>query len=180
MANKFDNLLRSTAVNLASQALKADDWFQDSVRNISRKSIADSVFKKDSIPRVGNMYMFVYDPKYKKTLPVYDIYPLVFPIEVYSEGFLGINLHYLPPLARIGLLRALDDTKNNNKYDESTRLVVSYRLLKAYSTRFAGVENCIKRYLFGHVRSSFNYVQPTDWEKVALLPLQRFVGRQPY
>ena len=47
---------------------------------------------------VGKMYMFFYDAKYKDTLPFFDIFPLVFPIEFYSEGFLGINLHYLPPV----------------------------------------------------------------------------------
>lgn len=180
MPNKFDDLLRSTALNLASQSLKADDWFQDSVRNINRKPDPSKLFKETGLPKIGNMYMFVYDPKFKKTLPVYDTYPLVFPIEMYTDGFLGINLHYLPPLARISLMRALEDTKNNNKYNESTRLVVSYRILKGYSSRFVGVESCIKRYLYGHVRSNFNYVQPTDWQKVAMLPLQRFVGKAPY
>lgn len=180
MKNKYDELIRSNALNIASQALKADDWFQDSVRNIAVKSISKNPFKQTDLPQIGSMYLYRYDPKHKKTLPVYDVYPLTFPIEMYSDGFLGINLHYLPPLARLGLMRALDDIKNNNKYNESTRLNISYRLLKGYSSRFAGVDNCIKRYLFGYVRSSFNYVQPTDWEKVALLPLQRFVGRQPY
>lgn len=180
MLNKFDELLRNTALELANQSVKADDWFQDSVSNINKKPDASKLFFETRLPQIGNMYMFVYDPKLKKTLPVYDIYPLVFPVEAYSDGFLGINLHYLPSLGRISLMRALDDTKNNDKYNETTKLNLSYRLLKGYSSRFYGVENCIKRYLYGHVRSNFNLVKPTDWEKVALLPLQRFIGKAPY
>lgn len=179
MPNKFDDLLRGTAMSIASQAVKADDWFQDTAKNIG-KTDPNKIFKSFSSPKVGNMYMFVYDPKYKDKLPVYDKYPLVFPIEYYLDGFLGINLHYLPPLARIALLRNLDDLKNNNKYNETTKINISYRILKTYASRFVGVENCIKRYLYSHVRSSFNYVQPTDWEKVVLLPLQRWVGKPPY
>jgi hypothetical protein len=179
MPNKFDDLLRGTAMSIASQASKADDWFQDASKSFNRKD-PNKIFQSFSSPKVGSMYMFVYDPKYKDKLPVYDRYPLVFPIEYYHDGFLGINLHYLPPLARIAIMRNLDDLKNNNKYNETTKLNISYRLLKTYASRFTSVENCIKRYLYGHVRSSFNYVQPTDWEKVALLPLQKWVGRPPY
>jgi hypothetical protein len=180
MPNKFDDLMKSTAINLASKALQADDWFQDSVKNINKKPDPNKLFKTYSMPKIGSMFMFVYDPKLKTKLPVYDMYPLVFPVQMYVNGFLGINLHYLPPLARIALLRSLDDIKNNNKYNETTKLNISYRVLKGFSTRFVGVENCIKRYLFSHVRSTFNYVNPTDWEKVALLPLQRWVGKAPY
>jgi hypothetical protein len=118
--------------------------------------------------------MFAYDPKYKNILPYYDAYPLVFPIEFYSDGFLGINLHYLPPLARAKLLTNLKDLANNDKYDNSTKLAISYNVLKAHSIQFNGFENCIKRYLFAHVRSSFHQVSPYDWDKAVLLPLQRW------
>jgi hypothetical protein len=62
---------------------------------------------------IGKMYSFVYDPKTKEQLPYYDIYPLVFPIEYYNDGFLGINLHYLPPVLRARLMDALYETINN-------------------------------------------------------------------
>ena len=134
------------------------------------------------------MYLFAYDPKTKDTLPFWDSYPLVLLVEPYHDGFLGLNLHYLPPVARAQLMDALDSIKNNDKYNKSTEIAVSYRLLKAYSTKFAGYQNCIKRYLIGHVRSSFHYVNPVDWSKVVLLPLQKwntntnkkYAGSPPY
>lgn len=190
-SEKFTNLIRATAREIASKAKEAIDWFRDSVSNIQKKqqrSDPNKIFKTVSSPQIGSMYLFVYDPKYKLILPFYDMHPLVIPIEMYVDGFLGLNLHYLPPLARIQLLKALDDTKNNDKYNETTKLSISYGLLKTYSNQFKGHEQCIKRYLFSHVRSSFHIVNPTDWEKAAMLPLQRwsvntnkkYAGSPPY
>ena len=45
--------------------------------------------------------------KLKNKLPYYDRFPLTLPIEQYSDGFLGINLHYLSILMRIRLLDRL-------------------------------------------------------------------------
>src|SRR4051812_17463081 len=38
---------------------------------------------------IGKMYTFMYDPKTKEELPYYDIFPLIFPIEYYSDSMLG-------------------------------------------------------------------------------------------
>jgi hypothetical protein len=174
--DEFFQLLKSTGRELASSAKTAIDWFKDKASDVSKKLSRNqnNVFTKDAFPEIGQMYMFAYDPKYKNILPYYDAYPLVFPIEFYSDGFLGINLHYLPPLARAKLLTNLKDLANNDKYDNSTKLAISYNVLKAHSIQFNGFENCIKRYLFAHVRSSFHQVSPYDWDKAVLLPLQRW------
>jgi hypothetical protein len=174
--DEFFQLLKNTGKELASSAKTAIDWFKDKASDVSKKLSRNqnNVFTKDAFPEIGQMYMFAYDPKYKNILPYYDAYPLVFPIEFYSDGFLGINLHYLPPLARAKLLTNLKDLANNDKYDNSTKLAISYNVLKAHSIQFNGFENCIKRYLFAHVRSSFHQVSPYDWDKAVLLPLQRW------
>lgn len=174
--DEFFQLVKSTGKNLAEGSKSAIDWFKDKASDVAKKLSRNqnNVFTKDAFPEIGQMYMFAYDPKYKNTLPYYDAYPLVFPIEFYSNGFLGINLHYLPPLARARLLTNLKDLANNNKYNDSTKLVISYDVLRAHSIQFSGFENCVKRYLFAHVRSSFHQVSPFDWDKAVLLPLQRW------
>lgn len=174
--DEFIQILRSSSREIAEAAKSAVDWFKGKVTDIIKKvkRTPNQVFTKDATPSIGQMYMFVYDPKHKATLPFYDMYPLVFPIEFYGDGFLGINLHYLPPLARAALLNNLKKLANNNKYDDSTKLAISYELLKAHAVRFKGFENCIKRYLFSHVRSSFHQVSSSDWDKAVLLPLQRW------
>ncbi len=174
--DEFIQVLKGSARELAESAKGAVNWFKDKVTQITKKLKGDpnKVFTKDSTPEIGQMYMFAYDPKYKDTLPFYDKYPLVFPIEFYGDGFLGINLHYLPPLARAALLSNLKRLANNNKYDDSTKLNISYELLRAHAVQFKGFENCVKRYLFAHVRSSFHQVSSSDWDKAVLLPLQRW------
>ena len=99
----------------------------------------------------GRLNMFFYDPKYKKTLPYYDTFPLVLPLEKYTDGFLGINLHYLPMNLRIRLLDRLVDYSNNTKFDESTRLAVDYSKLKNINL----IKPTLKRYLAGRVKHSF-------------------------
>ena len=76
-----------------------------------------------NIQNIGQMFMFFYDPKNKQTLPYYDRFPLVFPIELYSDGFLGINLHYLPQKYRANLMDALYSIELLNKAVPSTTRV---------------------------------------------------------
>lgn len=174
--DEFLQILKSSGRDLAEGAKAAINWFKDKISDITKKLKRDpnNIFTKDGTPEIGQMYMFAYDPKYKATLPYYDAYPLIFVIEFYGDGFLGINLHYLPPMARARLLSSLKSLATNNKYDDTTKLNISYELLRASAIRFSGFENCVKRYLFAHVRSSFHQVSPYDWDKAVLLPLQRW------
>lgn len=153
--------------NLTSKAKEALGWYRDKIKE-------SQVFKKKSFPEIGKMYLFTYDPKHKDTLPLYDVYPLVFPVQYYTDGFLGINLHYLSPGPRLALLSALKTIATDDKYTDDTKLNISYRLLSASASKFGGYENCVKRYLYGHVRSSFYYVSPSDWDQAAMLPLQKW------
>lgn len=132
------------------------------------------LFQKIEGPAVGKMFMFIYDAKHKATMPFFDKFPLVFPIQFYTDGFLGINLHYLPPMARAGLMDALYDIANNNKYNSTMKLNISYDVLKNAAGHFAGFEQCVKRYLYAHVKSPFHYVNPADWDKALMLPMQKW------
>ena len=122
---------------------------------------------------IGKMYFFFYDPKTKDSLPYYDRFPLVIPIERYSDGFLGLNLHYIHPKQRIILLDKLSDTATNKKFDEKTKLRLSYQYLLAASTAFQAMP-CIKRYLFNHLTSRFLEIPADEWDIAALLPVEQF------
>jgi hypothetical protein len=124
--------------------------------------------------RAGDLIMYQYDPKTKDKLPYYDIFPLVFTISVEASGFLGLNMHYLPPTSRAILMDALYSTLNNTLLNEDTRLMVNYEILKG-SKKFREFRPCIKRYLYDHIRSSRLTVEPKDWEAVLFLPLAKFV-----
>jgi hypothetical protein len=110
---------------------KSTQWYKDKIKEFGKPGAMDLIRdgKRNNKPFVGKLNMFFYDPKFKKTLPYYDTFPLVLPIEKYSDGFLGINLHYLPIPLRIKLLDRLVDFSNNTQFDESTKLIVDYRKL---------------------------------------------------
>ena len=154
-------------------SIKSGAWYRKAVQSIANTSSARALMrsgKLSSRPSQGRLNLFFYDPKFKKTLPYYDTFPLVLPLENYSDGFLGINLHYLPIPLRIRLLDRLNDFSNNVKFDESTFLNVSYDDVK----KLQFVKPTIHKYLSGYVRSRFRRIDADEFVIATLLPVQRF------
>lgn len=124
---------------------------------------------------IGKMYFYYYNPKTKETLPFYDRFPLVMPIELYSDGsWLGLNLHYISPELRLSLLDKLSEYKTNTKYDATTKLRLSYQLLQG-AKRFRLAKPCLKRYLPGHVQSKFLEIPADEWDIACVLPSEFFM-----
>jgi hypothetical protein len=159
----------------ATGSTRSREWLRKKVNELkpTAQSLMNDRERLRSSTFIGGMYFFYYDPKLKKTLPYYDRFPLVIPIERYSDGFLGLNLHYIHPKQRILLLDALSEYKTNTKYDEKTRLRLSYDLLKRASGIYQ-VNPCIKRYLFDHIDSRFLEIKANEWDIAALLPVEQF------
>jgi hypothetical protein len=123
--------------------------------------------------RPGYMYMYAYDPKYKDTLPFYDRIPLVFPFKAVKGGFIGINLHYLNPILSAKLMDSLYKEISDTRYDENTRLRITYAKLSA----LAGTklfEPCIKRYLYSHMQTKFLLIPANEWDYALFMPFERF------
>ena len=72
---------------------------------------------------MGGLYYFLYDPKTKNDLPYYDKFPLVMPLKRDADGFLGLNLHYLPLNYRINFMRKLLPFAIYNDQDEIKRKI---------------------------------------------------------
>jgi len=70
---------------------------------------------------------------------------------------------------------ALYTTANNKRYDESTKLKLSYDILQGAS-KYKDFQPCIKRYLTSQLRSEFMYIYPSEWDIALFLPLERFQG----
>lgn len=165
---------------------KSINWFRQQATNTTvspNRLIASDKSRMRIAPMVGQMYVYAYDPKTKATLPYYDRFPLVIPFESardsgkagYGAGFYGLNLHYLPHTLRARLLDNLLEYVSNDKMNNTTRIRLSYRLLNKVST-LKFFRPCVKHYLFSHVRSTFFYVTPSEWDIALFLPLDRFVG----
>jgi hypothetical protein len=180
MAKLFKDLLAKGAKQgiLPGKDRESREWYRNKARNIKLKQNENSIMSsggnrlKNQVA-LGNMYMFYYDPKHKKTLPYYDMFPLIFPIAKYDDGFLGINFHYLPYQYRAVLMDALYDIVTDEKMDERTKLRISYGILKS-ATKYKYFKPCIKRYLTSHLRSRFLYIHPTEWDIALMAPLARF------
>ena len=179
----FTNILQngrtstSTTGILRPGTVDARDWFRDKAREI-RSVQVESIIRKNpeynkSTIRPGFMYLFNYDPKYKDELPYYDRFPLVFPFEKTEDGFLGMNLHYIPHLYRARLMDQLYDLTNNTRFDATTKLRASYSMLNS-AARYKYFKPCVKRYLISHVRSKFLEIPSNEWDIALFLPLERF------
>lgn len=178
MAYLIDRIKESLAKEgLTNRTNKARAWLRAKIPTLrpTRQALLADRERLKNRPLIGRMYFYFYDPKTKDKLQYYDRFPLVLPIEQYSDGFLGLNLHYIHPKQRIILLDKLSDYANNSKYDKTTKLRLSYDALSAASRSFEATP-CIKRYLYSQVDSRFLEITADEWDIAALLPMESFVG----
>jgi len=150
-------------------------WYRNQVRGIASGVTGPQLVKQALTSRIypGEMYLFLYDPKTKDKLPYYDTAPLVLPFRRVPDGFLGINLHYLPYLARFNLLRELAKLTQDKKLTNEGKLNLSWQLLSSSSKLLAGTA-CVKHYLNNHVQSRFLKIDPQNWITAAMLPVESF------
>jgi hypothetical protein len=178
MAKLIDRIKQSLAKEgLSAGTNSARTWLRAKVKELnptSRALMADRDRLKGN-STIGKMYFYFYDPKTKDTLPYYDRFPLVIPIESYKDGFLGLNLHYIHPKQRLILLDKLSETATNKNFDSKTKLRVSYSYLASASKAFEATP-CIKRYLYSHIQSRFLEITADEWDIAAMLPVETFVG----
>jgi len=162
---------------LVPRTQKSRNWLRSKISDLkpTKQSLMNDRQRLKESTIIGKMYFYLYDPKTKKTMPYYDRFPLVLPIEEYSDGFLGLNLHYIHPKQRIILLDKLSEYATDNRFDKKTKLRLSYGLLASASKIFEA-QPCIKRYLFTQVQSRFLEISADEWDIAALLPMESFVG----
>lgn len=142
------------------------------LRGIKKANPGQVRFQSRVIP--GDFYMFAYNPKGKDELPYYDRLPITLVIGIYKDGFLGLNMHYLPREVRAKFMDALSSLLNNYEFNEKTRILATYKILKAGRKKFKPYGFCIKRYLGAHVQSQFLYIEPLEWDRMLMLPTEKF------
>lgn len=177
----FDDILVKGVKSgqLPARSSTAREWFREKAKGLGK--VSESEVLRSGSDRLknritpGKMYFFMYDAKHKKTLPYYDTFPLIFPVERTQGGFYGLNMHYLPLKMRAQLMDALYDVTNNNRYDESTKLRLSYGILKG-AEKFELFKPTFKRYLNSQVRSRFIQIEPSEWDIALFLQTEQFVG----
>lgn len=171
-----------TAGQVPARTKSAREWYRnaatqvlDNKTHLKPKNIEKHWEPKRKVARMepGMMYMFRYDPKHKKTLPYYDTFPVIFPISMDNDGFVGINFHYLPPISRAKLMNALYTISSDRRYDENTKIIATYNILNAAS-KFKLFRPTVHRYLNEHVRSPFLEITAKEWDIAIFLPTENF------
>ena len=175
LLDKLKTAIKTSTAGAKARA--AGDWFREKVRQAGASAKMKAVTPNQLLRRqpddnilLGKMFFYKYDPKFAKKLPYWDMYPLVFPFERAPGGFYGLNLHYIPPRDRAVLMDNLNQYASNNKYDQTTRLELSYRLLKRYGRAVP----CVKRYLGDRIVSQTVRIDADEWEIAIFLPVERF------
>lgn len=164
--NYFDQILSQ-----AGGQQRSFRWYQQKIREFGvptqRKLIetGDAGFDLN----IGNMNFFVYDPKHKRTLPYYDRFPLIIPIEEKNDYFLGINFHYLSIPYRISLIEKL--IKFERIQQNEKRIILEWKYIK----NFREIKPTVKKYLKNHVRTAFVKIKEEEFRLALMLPVQDFM-----
>ena len=182
--NIFDDIS-----NDAGSRIRSRDWYLSKIQElqgkglITKNKLMNYGDMMTSTLEIGSMYMYVYDPKLKDTLPYYDTFPLVIPFSHNSNLFTGFNLHYLPPAIRWTLLKALlknQDIASIRRLSATTKMKMDYSTLKA-SSHIPILKPTIHSYLFNHIvpmsKGRFLKIHPSDWYISVLLPVQAFKSK---
>ena len=163
LAEWFKGKLESIKPGARNKILNAEDRFTDD----------DSVF-------VGGVFFFRYDAKTKDRLPMWDKYPLCVPIDRFSDGFLGLNMHYLPKGRRASVINIVRQFKDNKKISNVVRAKAKnwQFMMDSGAGGTSMFTTSVKRYLFTHVKSQFIRIQPDEYQKAIQLPLEEWVYKR--
>lgn len=159
-------------------------WFQSEIKILNRasyqpKALMGETTRMTIYPVPGRMYIYKYEAVTGEQLPYWDAFPIIFYIDKFSKNghnyWTGINLHYLPPPMRLKLLANLYDLANNDKFDATTRLKLTYDILMRLSkAKNLGADFAYKLYRNDGLKSSYLEIPSSSWPMTALLPIEDF------
>ena len=171
-------------------------WYEKKIKEFttpSRETLIreGDMRNKNQGPFYGEMNMFMYDAKFKKTLPYWDRFPLVIPLHDPSlkynpqTEFMGINFHYLSIPFRIALLnqlvqmyitKSVIDEDGLEAFNDKTRLVITNFSKLILKTPLA--VPCVKHYINSYMTTNIRRIRATEFIIGMLLPLEDFQSRK--
>ena len=158
MASIFDTIRQA-----AGDRDLSINWYKKKVADLSNRISAARLMRDNKLkkaPTFNKLHFFRYDPKLKATLPYYDTFPLVMPIQSAKGGFLGINFHYLPIPLRMRLLETLDRRGFTGNYSKLKNI--------------REVKPTIKHYLRRQFVSGFLELEEDDYAPAIFMPVAQF------
>ena len=186
MAKKLEEMVRKASKDKSFRELEKDasEWLKNKAKIARKENTARRDKRRSNLLgdesriakyiEAGSMYLYNYDAKYKATLPYYDRYPCIMLIDYSGTGhFIGLNLHYLPPLLRAKLLDAIMDLPTHLTAKKTAML--SYSIIRSFAESDLA-KPCLKKYLYSHVQGSFLEIMRDEWHYISALPLAHFVS----
>ena len=158
MASIFDTIRQA-----AGDRDLSINWYKKKEADLSNRISAARLMRDGTLkrtPSFNKLHFFRYDPKLKATLPYYDIFPLVMPIQSAAGGFLGINFHYLPIPLRMRLLETLDKRGFRGNYSKLKNI--------------REVKPTIKHYLRRQFVSGFLELEEDYYAPAIFMPVAQF------
>ncbi len=170
----FTDLLKQAPAEIRRNTADARTWLN---QNIQTTATPGRLLQRDpdkpnrisTTPNPGNLNMFIYDAKTKGKLNYFDRFPLILYAGGAAGGFMGLNLHYLPPILRARLFDRMYAGQPQLTAPNTGSAIAMARRLNYYKP-------CIKRYLNSNVRSRFVQIYPDEWNLAIFLPTERFSG----
>ena len=176
LLSKVSDAVRSGTVG--QEVKRSAQWFQDKIKGLKgtvknrfsstnaakfyreSEKIQDSVFQRRA--SLGDLFCYYYNPKYRKTLPYYDMFPMIMLLSAEKETFLGINFHYLRPKWRAILLDRVS-AKIGGGLPKWSKL-----------RQIRQIAPTIKRYRFDHIMKKVIPIEEDEQEIAIFLPTEKF------
>lgn len=163
------------------KSLDAQKWLMYRARRLPKIQRLDQLItnadrqRSYNVSIKGRIYMFNYNPKWKKILKIWDTFPVVVVVSLVKNGFIGLNLHYAPPWTRLYFMEYLNDFLH---FNENRPINTKYRvdwesLLEGHKYDIA--EQCVHRYLYSKIVRQPWLVPPEDWDMVTWIRAENFV-----
>ena len=153
-------------------------WINEKAMDLTSGTVQKKLFNSNrgaGAPIIGNLYFYKYDPKLKAKLNMYDKYPMAFPIKIYKDGFLGINMHYLPIGERVKFVEQLNKFKETSDEDRAGINAQLLLMMESSKRIYELMPEAVHRYLYNHARSKFIKILPTEYEKAVQLKIDEWV-----
>ena len=164
---------------VGQEVRRSAQWFQDKIKGLKGglrnqfSSTNAAKFYREAETKVnpnllkrraelGDLFCYYYNPKYRATLPYYDMFPMIMLIGAEKETFLGINFHYLRPKWRALLLDRVS-AKLGSGLPRWSKL-----------RQIRQIAPTIKRYRFDHIMRRVIPIEENEQEIAIFLPTERF------
>ena len=177
LLSKVSNAIKTGTVG--QEVRRSAQWFQDKIKGLKGEvknrfsSTNAAKFYREAETKVnpnllkrraelGDLFCYYYNPKYRATLPYYDMFPMIMLIGAEKDTFLGINFHYLRPKWRAVLLDRVS-AKLGSGLPRWSKL-----------RQIRQIAPTIKRYRFDHIMRRVIPIEENEQEIAIFLPTERF------